>query len=724
MHMRFRLVLSISIAAAVLAAGFFNARAAAPDLILTSDGTVYLVSSGQRQGFPTLPVFTSYGYQLSQIRKASSADLALPTGPVLSYASGSLVLAADGTVYLIENGSKRGFTSAAAFLQRGYSFSSVLKDSGNILSSLSAGELISSTDNSTPAPAPAPASSPLKLLTPNGGETLLSGSKAFIKWTSRGLYSVSIWYRDCDSCVQKIITTSLNVSGDGEQTFVWDVPSTLALGSNYKIDITGYKLYESGSVSDSSDAGFSIISQAQARLSFELDENTPGVSTFVSGAKSVAVARFKFTALGNDTVLSSLTAVSDLSDAQKMFSRLTFYDGSNYLGSTPVLGSFSINELKIPNNTSKSVTVMADLTAGASGILSFGLEHAGQRAYGNAISVIPAGSLSIALDPLSNVVERKVTVGGLGIAAAEFKLTAADEDMDLSKLALKLYSSNPAALLKTTLWQGSVKVGELSGSGSKLMEFAAPLRINRNSSIILTARVDFAADHVALLGDEVAISHDAANYQKTEAVGLTSGATLNPRSYLSALGPTLTLTNAAIEKIGDTNMDNMIMLDDQELIDAHLAGTKLLTGQALDNADVDGDKKVTSADSALVGRYARFQIGEFPRVLGATLPAQSVPASEAGNRPPGVPVVNGFQEMIYQGETQKIYGFAFDPDVDPLSYEVWWGDGTKFFSDIRPHGYAFFAQHSWDGRGLYQVVVKAGDGRGGYGVTSFWITIR
>ena len=45
-----------------------------------------------------------------------------PDGPVLGFKDGSLIKGSPYTVYLIDSGKKRGFTSAAAFLGLGYSF--------------------------------------------------------------------------------------------------------------------------------------------------------------------------------------------------------------------------------------------------------------------------------------------------------------------------------------------------------------------------------------------------------------------------------------------------------------------------------------------------------------------------------------------------------------------------------------------------------------------------
>jgi hypothetical protein len=102
-------------------------------VILGADNkTVYLISFGSKKGFATPEEYNSHGYTFGELVKASSADLILPDGGVAPFADGTLVLdTTDGkTVYIIDNGRKRGFTTAEVFNKLGYKFSQAVK--GNL----------------------------------------------------------------------------------------------------------------------------------------------------------------------------------------------------------------------------------------------------------------------------------------------------------------------------------------------------------------------------------------------------------------------------------------------------------------------------------------------------------------------------------------------------------------------------------------------------------------
>ncbi|MCL5436108.1 MAG: hypothetical protein M1275_03440 [Patescibacteria group bacterium] len=74
-----------------------------PGQLVAADGTVYLIQNGQRLGFPSTDVFSSYGYTFDMVLPASEADMGLPQGPNLKFAPNTLVLdTTDGrTMYLM-----------------------------------------------------------------------------------------------------------------------------------------------------------------------------------------------------------------------------------------------------------------------------------------------------------------------------------------------------------------------------------------------------------------------------------------------------------------------------------------------------------------------------------------------------------------------------------------------------------------------------------------------
>lgn len=98
--------------------------------LINDNGTIYLIQNGTKVGFRDAKEYTSYGYNFSQVVTATDADKALPSGTVAKAMTGTLVIdATDGrTVYMIGTGStKRGFVSSAVFKALGYSFSGLPK---------------------------------------------------------------------------------------------------------------------------------------------------------------------------------------------------------------------------------------------------------------------------------------------------------------------------------------------------------------------------------------------------------------------------------------------------------------------------------------------------------------------------------------------------------------------------------------------------------------------
>ncbi len=72
-------------------------------------------------------------------------------------------------------------------------------------------------------------------------------------------------------------------------------------------------------------------------------------------------------------------------------------------------------------------------------------------------------------------------------------------------------------------------------------------------------------------------------------------------------------TDGSTLLLGDANRNGTVNIGDSVVIGNHVAGTAKITGRALDNADVDGDGKITNNDATLVANYAGCLINSFPR---------------------------------------------------------------------------------------------------------------
>ncbi len=87
--------------------------------LIQIQGAIWLIQNGVRRGFPTLAIFSSYGFTLARVVPGNAADTTLPLGDVLGFRDGTLV--ADGnSFYIISNGKKRGFVSLLALTVQGY----------------------------------------------------------------------------------------------------------------------------------------------------------------------------------------------------------------------------------------------------------------------------------------------------------------------------------------------------------------------------------------------------------------------------------------------------------------------------------------------------------------------------------------------------------------------------------------------------------------------------
>lgn len=93
--------------------------------LIKHNGTLYLITENGRAGFPSVPVFLSYGYSIDSAVEASDFDMRLPEAPVLRYRDGTMV-SDNGTVYLIFAGKKYGFSSWSSFANRGYLQSAII----------------------------------------------------------------------------------------------------------------------------------------------------------------------------------------------------------------------------------------------------------------------------------------------------------------------------------------------------------------------------------------------------------------------------------------------------------------------------------------------------------------------------------------------------------------------------------------------------------------------
>lgn len=85
----------------------------------------------------------------------------------------------------------------------------------------------------------------------------------------------------------------------------------------------------------------------------------------------------------------------------------------------------------------------------------------------------------------------------------------------------------------------------------------------------------------------------------------------------------------------------------------------------------------------------------------------------AGNADPAVPSLASSAASAAIEEDVAFMIAAADPDADPVSYQVDWGDGTAVWSDARPSAANYIVSHRWSVFGTYRVRARSRDARGG-----------
>jgi hypothetical protein len=115
---------------------------------IISNGTIYLIQGSAREPYTSAAAFLSYGFNSwVTVQPATAADLALPFASYTPNGStqsqpyyvaprnGSLIND-NGTIYLITDGMRAGFSSAAIFNNLGYSFANAVPGDTSFLVAL------------------------------------------------------------------------------------------------------------------------------------------------------------------------------------------------------------------------------------------------------------------------------------------------------------------------------------------------------------------------------------------------------------------------------------------------------------------------------------------------------------------------------------------------------------------------------------------------------------
>ncbi|TSA46133.1 hypothetical protein D4R52_01140, partial [bacterium] len=177
------------LAAVFFAINFANAAStrfapphSADKLLMDASGTVYLADDGGFwRPFPSSAIFFSHGYKFTDVLLATPSDLAAKKdGWTMSFRDGSLVKDQQtSVVYLVSNGTRRGFTNARVFLGLGYKFFGIIVADSSDINSLPEGDLINTTEMAHPIGTLINDGGTIYLITSEGRQGFTSSSDFF-----------------------------------------------------------------------------------------------------------------------------------------------------------------------------------------------------------------------------------------------------------------------------------------------------------------------------------------------------------------------------------------------------------------------------------------------------------------------------------------------------------------------------------------------------------------
>ncbi len=218
--------------------------------------------------------------------------------------------------------------------------------------------------------------------------------------------------------------------------------------------------------------------QVTGNVNVALASDTPAGKTLPKNGASIELAKFTLTADSNAGLISGISVKRTGVGASSDFSNVYLYDadgnrlttGRTINSSTNVVTFNGLN-LSIPANSTKSIVLVGDLSnpsttggqhafqiADAASVVITGTGKVGGTfpATGNVFTVgtITAGTVTVdeGTDPSD------VTIGAKDVEIANFKLSAATNDIEVRRIALTI-DDGGATLSDFKLYQGSAVVG-------------------------------------------------------------------------------------------------------------------------------------------------------------------------------------------------------------------------------------------------------------------------
>lgn len=341
-------------------ASFASAAVHSAGTNVSVNGTVYFIDpSGVRRGYTSGGAFLSYGFNSwSQVVPASAEDLALPVGAFVPPMDGSLIND-NGTIYVINNGQRSGFTTMDVFLGRGFKLSNVMNGDTSFMPN---GAVINNTTVAHSVGVLVNQSGTIYLITASGKMGIPSES-VFNSWG----------YSFAKSVPANAADVALPMSSGIMQARVV------------------------GQLNPTGGSGVVVVPPVQTgSLSVSAASDMPASTTLVAGQATADLAHFAF--YGNGAVTQvSLKRIGVSADST--LANVYLYQGNTRLTDAASVTTGSNINFSNPNglftvNGSATISVRADIAASATG-QTVGIQLVSAMSGSTAVSGVPvSGNVS------------------------------------------------------------------------------------------------------------------------------------------------------------------------------------------------------------------------------------------------------------------------------------------------------------------------------------------
>ena len=512
------------------------ATTAHPNGVLVDIGdanhTIYLISGGQRQGIPSPTVFASHGYSFDKVVAANSYDQSLTEGSVITYADGTLVND-NGTIYLIGNGQKRGFTTPEVYTGLGYSFtgSSIVVPEATYTSTFATyttGAVINSASEVHPNGALVDVDGTVFQVS-NG---TLVGIPSQAVMNSRGLsldnvvtanaadraltVGENMKFADGTLVLDTTDNMTVYVVSDGQKLGVTTPAALEAYGYQWGNVVSGdMSGYTAGAVI--TDGTTSNVPTTTGTNAVSISSTSPTAGVVASGAQDATFMDLVFTAAdATGYTISSLAITRNSISQDSDLTAIELYEGSTRQGSAQALNTtthkatFTGLNIAVTSSTPRTITVKGDIysSAGVGNSITLGIASASDITatatlagtfpmYSAAKTVATASVGTVTVDTLATPAASSINSGSTEQQVGSIKFTASStEALSLNSFRLtQVGTAGDADVSNITVKYGATTLASVAGFSNSMatISLSPALSINASASKTIDVYVDVAA---------------------------------------------------------------------------------------------------------------------------------------------------------------------------------------------------------------------------------------